>query len=58
MRKCRTKKRTLPQGIEMTPVDDSRNAYTVTTDKFAAGDSFGFAVVEAGCTIEVGWCKS
>ena len=36
----------------MTPVDDSRNAYTVTTDKFAAGDSFGFAVVEAGCTIE------
>ena len=40
------------QGIEMSPVDDSRNAFTITTSEFGPGDTFGFAVVEAGCTVE------
>jgi hypothetical protein len=40
------------QGIEMTPTDDSRNAFTVTTSEYGPGDSFGFAVIEAGCTAE------
>ena len=40
------------QGIEMTPTDGSRNTFTVTTSEYGAGDSFGFAVIEAGCTVE------
>ena len=40
------------QGIEMTPTDASRNTFTVTTSEYGAGDSFGFALVEAGCTTE------
>ena len=40
------------QGIEMEPTDASRNVFTVTTSEYGAGDSFGFAVIEAGCTVE------
>ena len=40
------------QGIEMSPVDDTHNVFTVTTSELGAGDNFGFAVVEAGCTVE------
>ena len=40
------------QGIEMEPTDASRNVFTVTTSEYGAGDSFGFAVIEAGCTME------
>lgn len=38
------------EGLEMTPTDESLTAFTITTDRFDAGDTYGFALVEAGCS--------
>lgn len=40
------------EGLEMTPTGDDRNTFTITTDMYVPGDSYGFAVIEGGCTVD------